>query len=60
MEICYMKGVMEGFADKGKYTSPELDIFIWNSVRDVLCMSSEGKDNDFDAGGLGNFTNGNQ
>jgi len=55
-----MKGIMEGFADKGKYTSPELDIFIWNSARDVLCMSSEGKDNDFDAGGLGDFTNKNQ
>ena len=40
---------------KNEYLTPQVDLYHLEMGKDVLCMSNEGNDNDFDAGGLGNF-----
>lgn len=37
------------------YALPVVEITYFHAEKDVLCMSSEGNDNDFDAGGMGEF-----
>lgn len=41
--------------EKREYLSPEMEISLLGLGKDVLCMSNEANDNDFDAGGLGSF-----
>jgi hypothetical protein len=55
-----MKDILMCVGQKGNYESPTLDIFFLQYPKDILCMSTDKNDNDFDASGLGNFTNGNQ
>ena len=43
------------FSKKNAYLEPTLEICLLAYGKDVLCMSTEGKDNDYDAGGLGEF-----
>jgi hypothetical protein len=37
-----------------EYSIPTVEIVMFSSA-DILCMSTEGNDNDFDAGDLGDF-----
>ena len=43
------------FGLKKAYLAPIVDVCELDFTKDVLCMSSEGKDNDFGAGDLGDF-----
>ena len=41
--------------DSRKYEALRINVLFLNADKDVLCMSTEGNDNDYDAGGLGDF-----
>lgn len=38
---------------KCRYLSPLIEISVFEVDKDILCMSKESYDNEFDAGGLG-------
>ena len=40
--------------EKREYFVPVIELYVFNQL-DVLCMSNEKNDNDFDAGDLGSF-----
>ena len=40
---------------KKAYLAPSVEIYKLDSSKDVVCLSSENKDNDFGAGDLGDF-----
>ncbi len=44
---------------KKGYYSPSVDAYYFDKTKDILCMSNESNDNDFGAGDLGGFTDGN-
>lgn len=49
-----MERTLDGVTKKNEYLAPIVDVYRLD-CKDILCMSTEGKDNDFDASGLGNF-----
>ena len=49
-----MKSTLE-FNKKNEYLTPTVEICLLTYGKDVLCMSTESKDNDFDAGEMGSF-----
>lgn len=50
-----MEGKLEQILQKNKYLAPIVEIYRLEAHKDVLCMSNESNDNEFDAGELGNF-----
>ena len=50
-----MKDILEYIEGKGVYFTPTVEVQYLDTDKDVLCMSSEGNDNDFGAGGLDGF-----
>ena len=50
-----MERNLEKILQKNKYLAPSVEIYRLDDYKDVLCMSNESNDNEFDAGGLGNF-----
>ena len=40
---------------KSKYFAPSVEIYRLDDYKDVLCMSNEANDNEFDASGMGDF-----
>lgn len=50
-----MKGVLELDAEKNAYVVPNVEIHTCIPLQDVLCMSDESKDNDFNAGKMDGF-----
>ena len=40
--------------EKREYLSPELEIFLLEKGRDIVCMSNNENDNEFPAGDFGN------
>lgn len=49
-----MKSTLELEMKKDKYTVPMVEFFMFSQA-DILCMSNEQNDNEFDAGDLGDF-----
>jgi hypothetical protein len=49
-----MESTLELEMKKNKYAVPIVEILMFRRA-DVLCMSNEENDNEFDAGDLGNF-----
>ena len=49
-----MKSTLEMGTEK-EYFVPVVEIHIFDCEKDILCMSTEGKDNDFGAGDLSGF-----
>ena len=50
-----MKGILEQDVEKNGYVVPAVEIYECHPLKDVLCMSDESKDNDFDAGSMDGF-----
>ena len=54
-EVLWMKSTLELGAEKKKYFLPTVEVFVFDS-NILLSLSTEEKnDNEFDAGGMGNF-----
>ena len=49
-----MESTLE-FNKKNEYLAPMVEICLLTFGKDVLCMSTESNDNDYDAGDLGDF-----
>ena len=49
-----MESTLELEMKKNKYTVPIVEVLMFSRA-DILCMSNEENDNEFDAGDLGNF-----
>jgi hypothetical protein len=49
-----MESTVELEMKKNKYTVPIVEVFMFSRA-DILCMSNEENDNEFDAGDLGSF-----
>ncbi|MBQ8430011.1 MAG: hypothetical protein IJX30_07955 [Clostridia bacterium] len=49
-----MKSTLELGTEKREYFVPIVEILMFSRT-DVLCMSNESNDNEFDAGEMGNF-----
>lgn len=49
-----MESTLEFEMKKNKYTVPIVEVFMFSQA-DILCMSNEENDNEFDAGDLGDF-----
>ena len=53
-----MEKTNKGIEPKG-YLAPIVEIYRLDETKDILCMSNESYDNNFGAGELGGFTDGN-
>lgn len=49
-----MEKRIKGIIQKG-YRSPIVEVYRLDDMKDILCMSNEENDNEFDASDLGNF-----
>jgi len=49
-----MKSTLDLGTEKHEYFVPVVEVLIFNRI-DILCMSNEENDNEFDAGEMGNF-----
>ena len=53
-----MKEIIKGIIQKD-YRTPIVEVYRLDDMKDILCMSNESNDNEFGAGGLGGFVDGN-